>query len=70
MMPKGNIMILVETPMPAKTSSEICPARLLSMIAATTARPERNIEEEPTLMIWDIMSLVGWKFLMEMRRML
>ena len=51
MMPKGNIMILLDTPMPASTESEMEPAMLLSTIADTTASPERNMEEEPTVTI-------------------
>ena len=52
MMPKGNIMILVDTPTPASTESEMLPAMLFRMMADTTASPERNMEEEPTLTTW------------------
>ena len=58
---KGNIMILLVTPMPASTASEIEPAMLLSTMPATTARPERNMEEEPILTIWVRISRLGWK---------
>ena len=44
-------MILLDTPMPASTESEMEPAMLLSTIADTTASPERNMEEEPTVTI-------------------
>ena len=61
---KGNIIILVHTPIPASTESEILPARSLSMIAATTARPVRNMEEDPTDTISVMIFLVQWKLRM------
>ena len=57
--PKGNIITLVDTPTPASTASEICPAMLFSTMADTTASPERNMEEEPTVTTWVTISLVG-----------
>ena len=45
-------MILVDTPTPASTESEMLPAMLFRMMADTTASPERNMEEEPTLTTW------------------
>ena len=54
--PKGNIMILVDTPTPASTESEMAPAMLLRTMPDTTARPERNMEEEPMVTIWTIIS--------------
>ena len=65
MMPKGNIMILVHTPMPARTESEMLPARVLSRMPATTARPLRNMEEEPTETTSVTVSRVGLKFRMD-----
>lgn len=56
MMPKGNIIILLDTPIPARTASEILPAMLFRTMAEITARPERNMEEEPMVTIWTIMS--------------
>ena len=64
-MPKGNIMILVHTPTPARTESEILPAMSLSRMPATTARPLRNMEEEPTLTTLVMMSLLKWMFFTE-----
>ena len=42
----------VDTPTPASTESEMLPAMLFRMMADTTASPERNMEEEPTLTTW------------------
>ena len=65
MMLKGNIMILVQTPMPARTESEMSPAKVFSRMPATTARPERNMVLEPTETTSVTMSRVGLKFLMD-----
>ena len=67
MMLKGNIIILVVTPMAASTASEMSPAMLFSRIPANTPRPERNMEEAPTLTISPMMSLQKWKFRMDSR---
>ena len=61
MTPKGNIITLVDTPMPASTASEMPPAMLLSTMADTTASPERNMDEEPTVNTWVMMSRLGRK---------
>ena len=37
----------------------------MSRIAETTARPDRNMEEEPTLTTVKMMSFEKWKFRMD-----
>ena len=62
---KGNIIILVETPMPASTESEIPPAMLFKAIPEATPRRDRNMEAEPILPIWYKISFVGQKYFRE-----
>ena len=58
---------MVDTPTPASTASEICPAMLFSTMADTTASPERNMEEEPTVIIWVMISRSNQKQRTDMR---
>ena len=57
----GNIIILVQTPIPARTESEMFPARSLSIMLATTASPLLNIEDDPTVITSYTISFVGLK---------
>ena len=52
-------MTLLQTPTAARTESEMEPAMEFSRMAETTARPLRNMEEEPTEMTLVTMSLLG-----------
>ena len=52
---KGALLLSTSRP-----ASEIFPAILLSTMAETTASPDRNMEEEPTVMVWTRMSLSKW----------
>ena len=63
-------MILLVTPTPAITASEMSPARLLSIMPDTTARPLRNMEDEPILTTLETMSRLGKKLRMDSRSML